>query len=786
MQKYLSPIFGAFLLLLNPFHILAERIDSVDVLHYKIESSIRNLGSKQISGTSTLLCLAKFANTRTVTIDLLKLPISEILCNNLPVNFSQTDSTVQINFSKNFQIGDTLLLKITYAGSPSIDARWGGFYFSGNYAYNMGVGMASNPPNFGRCWFPCIDNFTDKATYEFHVTTDSGFMAVCNGIQSPATPAANNGITWHWNLSQEIPTYIANVAVSNYVLVNQNFHGIKRDIPITLAVQAKDTPAVIASFAKLNNALQCFEARFGPYEFDRVGYVGVPFTSGAMEHAGNISYPLYAIDGSSTYETLFAHELSHHWWGNLVTTRTAADMWLNEGWASYCEALFLECVYGKKAYDEKMNSELFEALRWAKPRDGAYLPVSGVPLAQTYGTHVYTKGSLMVHSLRILVDNDTAFFNTCKSYLAKYSFKTATSAELQAHFAQRFGSIINDFFTCYIYDKGNIDLQFESLETSGTELKVWARAMSRYKTFLPINLPIITIKNAFIGNLPATIPFVFHRMPDGRYMAKVAAGINFSSLNTVGENIVGMMTATTHEQKWVYGIGLQTFANTLLTITVQNNIDSNWVAIQHHFAGPYVDPKLQPKGIRVSNERFWHVDGSWVAFKSSAFFNYDGTTNSKSAGHLDNELISGSEDSLVLLYRPDPLSPFEVETDLTKQMGVSKVDKTGRFWINNLRRGDYAFGYYDFSAGIKGYLENSGSLKIFPNPTEDHVTIELPEFHSHASITIYNMNGVLIEQFQIGKTANAFQFQTANWTKGNYILVYQDQLRSINQSFIVK
>jgi len=119
-------------------------------------------------------------------------------------------------------------------------------------------------------------------------------------------------------------------------------------------------------------------------------------------------------------------------------------------------------------------------------------------------------------------------------------------------------------------------------------------------------------------------------------------------------------------------------------------------------------------------------------------------------------------------------------------MGVSKVDKTGRFWINNLKRGDYAFGYYDYSAGIPGQLEGKRSLKIFPNPSEGLVSIELPEFHSHAKLTIYNSNGALIEQFQIGKTANAFQFQTVSWTKGAYFLVYTDQLGSINQNFIVK
>ncbi len=786
MLKKINILFLVLVLNLNISTLLANRVDSIDIIHYNIETNLRNISGKQILGSATLVALVKFDQTKSLVLDLLKLTVGSVQCNGNTTIFSQTDSTLHLRLGQTYKIGDTLRISIEYAGAPKLDARWGGFYFSGNYAYNMGVGMASNPVNFGRCWYPCIDNFTDKATYEFHITTDSGYMAVCNGIQSPVTPAANNGLTWHWRLGQEIPTYIANVAVSKYVLVNQVYQGMKRNIPITLAVEAKDTSNVKASFAKLNNALQCFEDKFGPYEFDRIGYVGVPFTSGAMEHAGNISYPLYAIDGSSTYETLMAHELSHHWFGNLVTTSTAGDMWLNEGWASYCEAIFLECVYGREAYDNKINSELFEVLRWAHVRDGGYLPVSGVPLAQTYGTHVYTKGSLMAHSLRMLVNNDTAFFNTCKSYIAKYRFKTASSADLQSHFKGRFGSEIDAFFDSYIYDKGHLDLQIKEVTGEDMAITIKAQCMSRHKSVISSDLKIqtfVTITNN--DGVSKIIPVNFNRVLDGSYYGLFPI-IGNKRQATIGE-VTGTMLGTTTQKAWVKGNNLQTFSNVLLSFTPKMNPDSSFVLIQHHFATPWQEAKFYPKGIRISSERYWNVDGNWNPnFKATAFFNYDGTTNSKSSGHLDNELITGTEDSLVLLYRPSAQSPFAVETDLTFQPGGSKTDKTGRFWINNLKKGDYVFGYRDIAASVNKIEEDPRVIKLYPNPSDGHFTVEFPANHASGTIQVIDMKGTLVFESKFNKNEKELKMNSSSWNDGNYVLIFEDLNGKITKNFIVK
>ncbi|OYU96109.1 MAG: hypothetical protein CFE21_06775 [Bacteroidetes bacterium B1(2017)] len=788
MNSTYTRILIALISLFNLSNSWAQRVDSVDVYYYNIHVNLQNITSKQIQGTCKINCTALFNQTRSLVLDLQNLPVSQVLCNNKNTYFSQTDSTLHINLTESFQKGDSINLEVSYAGSPVKDARWGGFFFNGNYAFNMGVGMASNPPNFGRCWFPCIDNFTDRAKYEFHITTDTGFMAVCSGLQDPATINGNGSITWNWHLNQSIPTYIANVAVSKYVLINSSYSGIARNIPISLAVSAADTLKAKASFAKLNDALSCFESKFGPYLFDRVGYVGVPFTSGAMEHACNISFPLYAVDGSTNYETLMAHELSHHWFGNLVTTRTASDMWLNEGWASYCEALFLECVYGKATYEEKMNSELFEVLRWAHVRDKGYKPVSGVPLAQTYGTHVYTKGSLMVHSLRMLINNDTAFFNTVKTYLAANRFKDVSTSDLQAHFEKRFGGMIAAFFNSYIYDKGHTDLQFIRINNNGKQnCEAIFQLMSRHKTNLPelvwafVSYNLGTQWNEYYAP-------IYRNNQTGDYSLAISTG-NLTITNfKIGIN-QGTMNGASTQKEWVKGTTPKTFANVLLTITPQINSDSTYFFIQHHFAQPWIGSKQLPVGIRISGERYWNIDGLWNdQFKATAFFNYDGSTPSATnTGYLDNELISGLEDSLVLLFRKDAESPFVVETDLTKQMGPSKIDKTGRFWVNNLKKGDYVFGVYDIRAGIKAEPnEGARKLIVYPNPTDGAINIQLPANHGTGKFSVFTMNAVLIIEHKVSKSDTQMEIQTGNWQKGAYTILFEDEKGKLTQTFIVK
>ncbi len=236
---------------------------------------------------------------------MLGLNVTEVLVNGTSAIFSYASPSIELLLPP--LVNDTFKVTVFYSGTPKPDAQWGGFYFTGEYAFNLGVGFAADPHNFGRAWFPCFDNFTDRALYYTNITVDSGFKAYANGYLTEILNNGNATQTFKWTMDEAIPTYLASVAIAQYEEVTMNVNGI----PVILTSLASDTSNLRSSFENLPACIERYEQVYGSHTFDRIGFNCVPFNSGAMEHATNIAYPLYAIaGGSKSSETLYAHELS--------------------------------------------------------------------------------------------------------------------------------------------------------------------------------------------------------------------------------------------------------------------------------------------------------------------------------------------------------------------------------------------------------------------------------------------------------------------------------------------
>jgi len=254
-------------------------------------------------------------------------------------------------------------------------------------------------------------------------------------------------------LSDEIPTYLASVAVANYRQVNWTVNALNGIKPITLVGVATDTNAMKIGFVNLKSCINGFENYFGPYYWNRVGYCLVPFNSGAMEHATNIAYPR-AVAGNLAYEAeLMAYELSHHWWGDLITCETAEDMWINEGMATYSSYLFTEWQYGKPSYLAKYKSEHDKLLQFLHKKEGGFRAISGIPHNLTYGDHVYKKGADVAHTLRGYM-GDSAFFNGCKYTMLNNSLKSLNSIEFRNLLRTSSGQNLTDFFNNWVLSEG--------------------------------------------------------------------------------------------------------------------------------------------------------------------------------------------------------------------------------------------------------------------------------------------------------------------------------------------
>jgi hypothetical protein len=784
MQKHFFTLIAILFIFYRPLAQAQDnRKDSFDVLHYHINLSLKKLSQKQLFGTTHVYVQSKRNSLTSVRLDLKGLQVSNVFMSNEPATFTQIGEQLIIHLPSPLMNDDTAMLAISYSGQPQTDPKWGGFFFNGDFAFNMGVGMGSVPHSFGRVWFPCVDNFRDRATFDFTITTDTGFVAVCGGILLTEIKQGDS-VVWHWQLNQTIPTYLASVAVGKYVFVKYDFKGTQSNFPVWLAANAADTVKLKNSFIRLNKALQCFESRFGPHKFDRVGYAAVPFNSGAMEHAANIAYPIYAIDGTANYETLMAHELAHSWWGNLVTCADAHDMWLNEGWASFCEALFLECAYGYERYLDHIQTKRTTVMLNAARNDGGWLPVSGVKAENTYGTHVYKKGALVVHSLRVFM-GDSAFFAACKSYIEQFSFTHANTEDLKKYFQQFTPRNLTDFFNHWVYEPGFVGVQIEqTARTTNTDGYVWETYRlsenNRYKSGNHIRLPVVVEIH-----YRDSVAYLHTELQNGF----TNVGVHYNQFENpvwaISVNVrEGVSLGKLYEIARLRNKGSVNLSTVLLNLNVQEISDSALLLVEHHWTPPFDRFSLQHQGIRMSSERYWRISGQFPeTFKSFAFFNYNGTPDA----FLDADLFDNltTEDSIVLLFRPFG-GQWQMHTDHTFQPGATN-DKIGRFWVNDIRLGEYTFGLKDKSVvSLKekpAKTLKSSYIQIFPNPAREFFEIKSKVELQDATIQVVDKLGrFVITKHMVGKEK---RIDCYDLESGQYTIIIKENSENIIKRLVI-
>src|SRR5690606_8582787 len=290
----------------------AARSDSIDLLHTRIQLDLTGAASGIVRGDATITFTPRVPQISTLPLDLL-LPVDSVVIGGVQLPFQQPGEVVAIDLQGSYGPGDTLTLTVSYGGTPQTDpSGFGGFYTQGQYQYDLGVAFDAIPHSFGRAWFPCFDNFVERSSMEFLVHTVADRTVYANGHLLGVTELGGGERISHWRMDEPVPSYLASVAAGHYTALLDTLPSVSgADIPVVLAALPADTANLRASFIHLKNAFDTFERWFGPYQWNRVGFVLT--TAGAMEHATNICYPDFVVDGSLSNEDLMAHELSHHW-----------------------------------------------------------------------------------------------------------------------------------------------------------------------------------------------------------------------------------------------------------------------------------------------------------------------------------------------------------------------------------------------------------------------------------------------------------------------------------------
>lgn len=766
------------------------RSDTIDIKHTSIHLDLSDWSGRQIKGFSILQLQAKQNNVNYIALDLLKLTIDSIKFNGvLTNNYTYNDTLLKINFSSVLSNGQNATVSVFYHGNPVQNAGdWGGFYWNGTYAYNVGVSFQEDPHNYGRVWFPCYDNFVERSTFDFAITTNSNRKAFCNGLLTNEIDNGNSTKTWYWQMNQEIPSYLASVAVSDYATVEMSYNGLQGNaIPIQMAARVADTTNLKNSFVHLPDALECYENSYLPYAFDRVGYCLTSFTAGAMEHATNITYMRAAVNGTTTYETLMAHELSHHWWGDLITCRTAEDMWLNEGWASYSEALFTEYVYGTNAYKIYNRERHDGVLRTMHIDDGGYYAVSGVPTDLTYSNTVYQKGADMAQTLRGIL-GDNLFFSCISSFLNSHKFTDVSSHDFEQYLSTCSGRDLSSFFNTWIFEKGfhhysisdiNVTQNGANYEVQGSiKQKLWENT-------------------SFTQNLPIE---VYYFKNDGSYQMQTVNTIGDCTSFSITLNFEPVYIALDLEEKiqdatvdnylMVGQTGTVDFGLARVVLNVYQLNDSNFVHATHHYIKPDAF-KTVHEGLHLSPNRYWSIGGVWENnFEADAIFKYNGSTN-QTNGYLDNDLITNSEDSLVILYKAKPQDEWTIVDSFAVETQGSALNKVGQIRVYNLKQGDYVLAIYDKNVADEATEVNtcvytnireiettsSSVLKVYPVPANNHIVVEKNMDIEIKELAVYDSTGKQV--YKLDKDFDkSINIDVKNWSTGIYYISTYDKNNS--------
>jgi aminopeptidase N len=742
--------------------------DTLDALHYGVHLTDINLTNKTIKGYTTVTLVSKINSLSSVKLELARLTVDSVFINDIKTNaFNHTANNIHISLTPILlQVNDTVKVGVYYHGQTFVDpSGWGGFHFSGDYALNLGVGFDAIPHNLGKAWFPCIDDFRDRALYDVYLTVTNDKKAISGGNLVGVTDLGNNLSTWHWKTDYSLPTYLISATTGKYELVADSYTGQQRSIPITYYCRSADISKVAGTFVNLKNIMQVFESQFGPYPFERIGYIGTPGNLGAMEHASNISYPFSGWTGNSDNEWWYAHELSHMWFGDMVTCASAEDMWLNEGWAVWCESLYREYIYGKQAYRDNMRSKLKDVLLTSHIVDGGYYAVAGIPQTLTYGNTVYQKGGQVAHTLRGYM-GDSLFFGGVKSYLQQYAYNFASSINLRDYLSAYSGLNLNPFFEAWVFSPGFPHYSIDSVVTipygNGYNVTVYIhQKLKGVSTYANENRLEIAFLNNNWQKITDTILF-------SGVTGHKTFFIPYNPVEVMVDPDEKLSDATTDIIKTIKNTGEIDFPQTYSKVITEQISDSALVRITHNWVAADSLQILQP-GLRISDSRYWTVEGLFPeGFKAKGKFSY-----SRSNG-LDSKLITNSKDSLFILFRLDSGHPWTVTPFTRVGPWIS-----GTITVDSLKRGEYVLAVWDYKFLGENKSGSGKLMKIYPNPANESVHVELA-VNQKTILCIYDSLGKLLSKSYYPAGNNCF-----SWGKNqNSLSVYHFKLCDLKGNLI--
>jgi len=416
-----------------------------DVIYYQIKLIIEP-EIQFLRGEVTMTAKSLTDNLSQIDLDLFNnMEVQSILYKNNAVNFQHSNNTIKISLPEIIQKDELFTVTIIYRGQPQSQGGFAPFTFQNHLDIPI-ISTLSEP--FGSpSWWPCKDDPADKAdSVDLIITVPSDLTVASNGILESEVYHDNKTKTYSWSERYPISTYLVSLAITNYEIFSEYYHYSESDsMEVRYYVYPEDVSAAKIDFQFTVNMIKYYASVFGEYPFvkEKYGMAEFPW-GGAMEHQTCTSYGANLLTGDNRNDPIVAHELAHQWFGNLVTMKKWSHIWLNEGFASYAEALWYENLYGKNVY-----------LAYMKNFDIGFFPTSvfvtdSTNISELFSYTVYNKGAWILHMLR-KITGDGAFFNILRYYTDRYAFSSALTKDFQAISEAVYGKPLDWFFNQWVY-----------------------------------------------------------------------------------------------------------------------------------------------------------------------------------------------------------------------------------------------------------------------------------------------------------------------------------------------
>lgn len=435
---------------------LSELRACYDVTFYDLDIRINPYDST-IAGSNLIVFEAQ-QDFNKLQIDLFEnMDIHNITYHGDSLIFTREYDAVFVNFREPILKGSIDSIRVYYSGKPTIAARapWdGGFVWEEDSEGRPWVGVACEGDG-ASLWWPCKDHLSDEPdSMRISTTIPKGLVNVSNGRLEYIDISDNRWTRMDWFVANPINTYNVTVNIAQYEQFSDSYISVVDGDTLTLDyyVLPENLEKAKAQFAQVKPMMACFEQYMGKYPFYEDGYKLVETPYLGMEHQSAIAYGNQYLNGYAgmdysriglMFDYIIIHETGHEWWGNNVSMQDLADMWIHEGFCTYSEAIYVECLFGKDTAMNYVNAK--------RPMVENAEPIIGVYNVNQEGAgDMYNKGMLMLNTLRTIIDNDELWWKIIKGIQEEFGKSTTNTEEIVGYINKMAGKDYTPFFDQYL------------------------------------------------------------------------------------------------------------------------------------------------------------------------------------------------------------------------------------------------------------------------------------------------------------------------------------------------